>query len=272
LIDVVRGYFTKNGEARELATVRCADGSTLVVDYLAGTHADARLIAHLAADEPQNAHVVCEMYLADETRGRCRRVIPQDLESAPEAAPPASDTSILDANGDSYIIQVVFDRDAPRAGTLRWTLSEGREEDFTVLTLRNVIGALEGYEPARSLTINAIAAPGGEGPSVKRLRAELRLLDESPTLLNRGLREAVLDKVARGELTYSEIAIRCGRVNHARRGVGDTSWLKRRIGLMPERAEPTPWIHTKVFALIVRDGLGCSPHEIGLTASGGDTK
>ena len=268
----------ESGEARELVAVRGAGGSTLVIDRLAWTHADARLIAHLAADEPaENAHVVCEMYLADETRGRCRRVTLQDLElrppilsrPAPRAAPPPSDAPLLDASGDSYRIRAVSDGERCRA--LRWTRTHhhGREEDFAVLTLREVVGALEDYEPARSLTINALAAPGGEeSPSVCGLRAELDRLDESPTLLNRGLREAVQRKVARGEMSYSEIALRCGRFKRDGRGnvSGETSWLARRIGLKPEggETEPTPWIHTKTLALIVREGLGGSPHEIEL--------
>ena len=38
----------------------------------------------------------------------------------------------------------------------------------------------------------------------------------------------------------------------------------RRIGQLPEGGEeqPTPWIHSDVLALVVRQGLGASPHEI----------
>ena len=268
-----------SGEARELVTVPGAAGSTLVIDRLARTHADARLIAHLAAEEPpENAHVPCAMYLADETRGRCRRVTLQDLELSPPvlsrpapnaAAPPPSDAPLLDAHGDSYRIRAVSDRE--RCRTLRWTRTchHGPAEDFAVLTLREVVGALEDYEPARSLTLTALGAPSGEDcPSVCLLRAELERLDESSTLLNRGLREAVQRKVASGEMSYSEIALRCGRVKRDGRGniSGETSWLTRRIGLKPEggETEPTPWIHTRTLALIVREGLGGSPREVEL--------
>lgn len=268
----------ESGEARELATVRGAGGSTLLIDRLAWTYADARLIAHLAADEPpENAHIICEMYLADKTRGRCRRVTPQDLElylpipSTPtsRAALPPSDTPLLAATGDSYRIRAVSDGD--HAPALRWTGTrhDSPEDDFAVLTLRDVVGALEDYEPARALTITALADPDGRNcSSVCALRAELRRLDDSSIRLNRRLREAVQRSVARGEVTLSQIALRCGRLKRDRRGnvSGETSWLMRRIGVLPEGGEatPTPWIHSDTLALIAREGLGAYPNEIEL--------
>jgi hypothetical protein len=80
------------------------------------------------------------------------------------------------------------------------------------------------------------------------------------------LREAVTERVTRSELTMSEIAMRCGRVKRDQRGnvAGETSWLGRRIGLVPESGEsaPRPWVHSDVLALIARDGLGTDPHEV----------
>ncbi len=91
---------------------------------------------------------------------------------------------------------------------------------------------------------------------------------ESPIVLNRALREAVLERVERGDLSMSEIAIRCGRVKHDAHGnmSGETSWLGRRLGLLPEggKSSPTPWIHTDVLALIARRGLGVPPREVEL--------
>jgi hypothetical protein len=90
----------------------------------------------------------------------------------------------------------------------------------------------------------------------------------SPIVLNRALREAVLRAVETERLSMSEIAIRCGRVKRDRRGneAGETSWLARRVGLLPEggASAPTPWIHTDVLALIARRGLAISPREIEL--------
>ena len=90
----------------------------------------------------------------------------------------------------------------------------------------------------------------------------------SPIVLNRGLREAVAELLAREQLSMSEIAIRCGRIKRDGRGneSGETSWLARRLGLLPEGGHdaPTPWIHSEVLALIARDGIGVSPREVEL--------
>jgi hypothetical protein len=70
------------------------------------------------------------------------------------------------------------------------------------------------------------------------------------------------------EALASEIALRRGRVKRDARGniSGETSWLARHIGQMPEGGEdrPCPWIHTDVLARIARDGLCISPHEVEL--------
>jgi hypothetical protein len=61
------------------------------------------------------------------------------------------------------------------------------------------------------------------------LRAEFERASASPIVLNRGLREAVQRMVDRGELTLSEIAMRCGRMKRDRQGNScrETSWLAR---------------------------------------------
>ena len=100
------------------------------------------------------------------------------------------------------------------------------------------------------------------------LRTELARVLRSPIVLNRGVREAVLARVGRGETTMSEIAIRCGRLKKDPKGhrSGETSWLARRIGLLPEGGHrtPTPWVHSDVLALIAREGLGVAPREVEL--------
>jgi hypothetical protein len=60
----------------------------------------------------------------------------------------------------------------------------------------------------------------------------------------------------------------CGRIKHDRRGngSGETSWLARRVGLLPSTAgaRPNPWVHSDTLALIARDGLGVAPREVEL--------
>jgi hypothetical protein len=262
-------------QTREVVSLQRPDGSTLVVDYQLGTLSDGRLIAHLAADEPpENARIVCELYLADDTRGRCRPVTREDFDLTRHATapPPGADAPtavdvLIDAEGHVYRI-----RELPAfetMGELRWTRSRepGREFGFDAVSFRDVVAAVEAYEPARTLTAQALARRGGN-LSTRRLREEYERLIGSPIVLNRGLREAVQRELRVGVLSMSEIAHRCGRIKRDRRGneAGETSWLARRIGLMPEGGEqkPGPWIHSDVLALIARAGLGVCPREVEL--------
>jgi hypothetical protein len=132
--------------------------------------------------------------------------------------------------------------------------------------VRGAIASLENYEPVRSLSARAVQKHSSDPRiSVVVLRGELERVRESPIVLNRGLRKAVLVATKRG-LTMSEIAIRCGRIKRDANGAqsGETSWLARRIGTLPESGHsvPTPWVHTDVLALIAREGLGVSPREV----------
>jgi hypothetical protein len=155
--------------------------------------------------------------------------------------------------------------------TLRWTRCShrGQGDAFEAVTLREVIACLQDYEPARRITSDVLAAHRHDrGFSTHRLRGELQRLDVSETVLNRGVREAVRRKVTRGEMSLSQIAMRCGRMTRDPRGNhrGETSWLARRIGQLPEAGglAPTPWGQSAVLALIAREGLGVSPNEVEL--------
>jgi hypothetical protein len=262
-------------QTREVVSLQRPDGSTLVVDYQLGTLSDGRLIAHLAADEPpENAQIVCELYLADDTKGRCRAVTREDFDLTRQATPPPPGAdaptavdSLKDAEGHLYRI-----RELPAfetMGELRWTRSRepGCEFGFDAVSFRDVVAAVEAYEPARTLTAQALTRCA-KNLSTRRLREEYERLIGSPIVLNRGLREAVQRELCVGVLSMSEIAHRCGRIKRDRRGneAGETSWLARRIGLMPEGGEqkPGPWIHSDVLALIARDGLGVCPREVEL--------
>ncbi len=266
--DVLGHYRDRTGAERELRSLHLSDGGRLVVDWRCDARADARLVGGLASDEPhENARVLAELYLADASRGRCRRLHRSDL-SGREVPEPGTDGApsepLRDAAGASYSIAAVRCGKAYRE--LRWTCRAPGEADERPICLRELLAGVEAYEPARSLTLQAIARHEDDARvSVCRLRAELQRVDASPIVLNRRLREAVLKRAQSG-VSLSEIAVRCGRVKRHAAGhlSGETSWLSRRIGVRPEggRAETTPWIHSDVLALIAREGLDLCPVEV----------
>ena len=168
--------------------------------------------------------------------------------------------------GEIYML--ASQRNCSSLPQLRWWRVDASFHRSPV-SLREAVGALEDYEPLRGITEAALErAQPGDGLSRTTLRAELARVQRSPIVLNRALREAVLASVRRGDLSMSEIAIRCGRVKHDARGneSGETSWLARRLGLLPEggQSAPTPWVHSEVLGLIARRGLGVAPREVEL--------
>jgi hypothetical protein len=280
-LDPLGRYTDAGGRAREVIAGRRGDGCVLVVDRDALTLGDRRLVARLAADEPpENAVLVCSHYLHDSNRGRCRRVSVEDLtgkpflEEAEESRKFAreNELKVRRAGAES---DAVYRLELARAGIatseLRWRCHSRRGGSVALVTvsLRETIGALESYEPACDLTRSALARYRDDANvSTVVLRGELERLGESPIVLNRKLRQAVLVMIERHSLSLSEIAIRCGRVKRDAKGnaSGETSWLARRVGILPESgaSRPTPWVHSDVLALIARKGLGISPREVEL--------
>lgn len=282
---VLGRYTDWRSRPREIVAEPGASGSVLVVDRDVSSGADRRLVAHLAADEPAaNGALVCERYLEEACRGRprCRPLTGEDLRTTPfaedldeelSAASPTPAGSPLDDvvghGGRVYrLAQVQTGMSIPE---LRWREHSpnggGRVEQS--VSVREVIANLEAYEPVRTITLRVLALHRADSDlSTTVLRAELERVLRSPIVLNRLLRASVLEALEGGELSLSEIATRCGRVKRDARGneSGETSWLARRLGLLPEggRDAPTPWIHTDVLALIARRGLGVSPREVEL--------
>jgi hypothetical protein len=270
-------YRDCNGRPREIVTLPGAGDSVLVLDRDAITLGDRRLLAHLAADEPpENAALVSRCFMLQARRARCpcRRLGEADLRVIPFAGEHealdrelTAEETLRDATGRCYRIE-------PLAGEmsipeLRWCRRSAGSGDGEreALSVRETIACLERYGPALALTRRAVALHrDSDRVSIALLRAELVRTQESPIVLNRALRAAVVDAVERRGQSMSEIAMRCGRIKRDAAGnaSGETSWLARRLGLLPEggRRKPTPWIHSDVLALIARDGLGLSPREV----------
>lgn len=295
---VLSRYLDATGRPREVVRQAGALRSVLVIDR-ASDGGDDRLVAHLAADEPAgNADVVCAAYMERPDASTCRRLLVHDLSIAPEgelealAAQPlqVEDERVLSAtaaagrareqaraqlciaasalsgrDGSRYALELRFvGKTIPE---LRWCVARRGRRSSELVSVREVIGALERYEPVRSLTARAIAAHRDDpAVSVATLGVELDRLNASRTVLNRGLRATVLRHVEIGSASMSEIALRCGRVKCDSRGLvsGETSWLARRIGVTADAPgyAPSPWVHSDVLALIARTGLGVSPREV----------
>jgi hypothetical protein len=217
----------------------------------------------------------------DPRRCRCRAIGPEDLLAAPFCGASVQEQP---AHGVAVALETVELRDrrghthrleALDAGMsipeLRWRRypppgGSGEPEPESV---RDAVAYMESYEPVRALTVKALARHHLDpGVSVAALHAELRRLDGSRIVLNRGLRGAVVRAMRTQGLSLSEIALRCGRIKRDCKGnaSGETSWLARRVGISPESGGdvPTPWIHSEVLALIARRGLGVSPREVEL--------
>jgi hypothetical protein len=244
-------------------------GARLVVDRDLCSGGSQRLLARIEPDEPEsNAKLICERYLASPPASRrCRP--PRNGDALPsqtvDARREAAAWSVR-ANGYLHaLLALAGDMSIPE---LRWTRASNGGPAVAV-SLRSAIGLLESYEPLCRHTEAALARHRDDASvSTTSLQTELARVQRSPIVLNRGLREAVLARVGRGEATMSEIAMRCGRLKRDARGnrSGETSWLARRIGLLPEGGHraPTPWVHTDVLALIAREGLGIAPREVEL--------
>ena len=274
-------YIDAEGRLREVLARPGHAGSVLVLDRDATTLGDRRLVAHLAADEPpQNAALVGRHYLRDPRGRRCRPLAPEDLRAAPlfegdeqedpegaDPAPPPQAVELRDRRGHRHRLEpLATGLSIPE---LRWYRRGGGAEPGRPESVRDAVACMESYEPVRALTARALELHRGDPAiSVAVLRSELRRIDASRIVLNRGLRQAVLHAMRTRGLSLSEIAFRCGRIKRDGKGnsSGETSWLSRRVGISPESGggEPTPWIHSEVLALIAREGLGISPREVEL--------
>jgi hypothetical protein len=269
----IRLLIEDGSPARELIVRDGSAGSRLLIDRDAADGSDERLIAHLAPDEPPtNIALLCGLYAdARPDQRRCRAVTEQDLLTVPfgnRGGEPAEERREEVVAGPGFVLRLERLESRMSIPELRWTSAAAGAARRPV-SLRECIAMLEDYEPLNSLTRSALAG-ADDDPTVSTttLRAEFMRVLESPIVLNRALREAVLERIERHDSSLSEIATRCGRVKRDSRGnqSGETSWLARRIGILPEggQREPTVWVHSDVLALIAREGLGISPREVEL--------
>lgn len=147
-------------------------------------------------------------------------------------------------------------------GEMRWLLVGGGP-----VCLREVLGSVEAYEPARTMTrlyVNGYVA-GRFG--MKFLREELIRLESSPWVLNVRMREKLVELSKR--MSWSEMAMRCGARKVSKDGhvSGDTTWLRRRCGLADELEARTgkrvtrKWVSIK-FIKRVAVGLGIDEDEL----------
>jgi hypothetical protein len=270
---LLAAYLDGDGRRREVLRCLGAGGSVLVVDCDSATLGDRRLIAHLAPDEPAgNAELACAIYMRTPSPSACRRVAAEDLSAVPTSEleaqamqDPGGPSRLEGPSGECFALELVCaEMSIPELRWCRYAVPGG---ELRPVSLREVVGSLESYEPVRTLSARALLGRCGEhSVSITTLRSELQRLNTSRTVLNRGLRETVLSQVRRGIVSMSEVALRCERVKRDPRGTvsGETSWLARRLGLAAEApgVAPTPWIHSDVLALIARSGLGVSPREV----------
>src|SRR5206468_3304603 len=200
---------------REVVLLQGAHGSRLVVDRRVADAADPRLVAHLTSDEPDlNAVVVTDIYLADPRR-RARPLTHDDLRRRP-LTPPEAPTDdhepvLTDPHGIRFHLAPIQSAGV-HLPELRWLRRPpaGAEGPVECISSRRVVGALEDYEPVRSINAAAIARHLRDpAVSVATLGLELRRLGTSPIVLNRRLRQAVVDASIRRGLSLSAIALAC---------------------------------------------------------------
>ena len=262
-------YQDADGAQRTILAIDGVEGDTLVVDQSEGAVSDVRLVDHILADEPvldpsiDNAALVAELYMAEPSR--CRALRLSDLRPQPAELEALAFADVLSAPDGGRHRLDAGELDVEQR-TLRWSAEDDRGR-WRVASLRSVIGALDAYEPARSMTVAALAYHSGRATDVhvSTLAAELRSLDRGAFVLSRCLREAAQRAVARGEVSWSQLALRCGHTHavHGGHQCGDTSWLKRRLGIMPDTStgRTTPWIRSETLALIAR-ALGVDPVSV----------
>jgi hypothetical protein len=167
-------YTDRHGHSREVITRQGEAGSTLVIDRECLTHADSRLVAHLAADEPaENAAVVWRDYLQEAVPcgGGCRLLTAEDARLAPfadtweadlEQEPVPGGADPVDRQGRRYLLELV--QSGMSIPELRWCRHRAEQPShIEPVSVREAVAALESYEPVLALTLRPCQArPPGQ--------------------------------------------------------------------------------------------------------------
>ena len=185
-------YTDRDGREREIVGIPGAGGSMLVVDRIHGGVGEERVVAHLCPDEPnENARIVTSLYLSDPRPRRCRALRDEDLHGAPpdwtteqqmlaDQAEAQDQEALVDQDRFAYELA---EQGLLAVRELRW---QRRSPDGSAepVTLRQVIGALQSYEPARTRTAQALQRYDGDGEiSVTCLRGEFERISSSSSVL-----------------------------------------------------------------------------------------
>ncbi|MHB8492637.1 MAG: hypothetical protein ACYDA6_10565 [Solirubrobacteraceae bacterium] len=262
VLKTLGAYRDPQGTRRTLLMVRSGKGSTLVIDRRDGPDSDMRLVGHLASDESIDAaHTLAKLYRDDPTHGRCRALQLEDLYTTPYERPQPIDTDaeLADAGGKRYRLAKVSDRgNSADAAAWSW-VTIGPHGRYAPVTLRDVIGAVEEYDPARRMTVALLAR---DEPGTSKLRDELRRLDHGNRVLVRGLRERAVAAVERGDVTWTTLAQRVQSTTSAR---AETTYVQRRLGLRPEQPGGlcARWMNHDTFMRFAA-ALGVDPYVVGV--------
>ena len=264
-------YLADDG-LRELVLLDGADGSRLLVDRRETDGTDARLLAHLASDEPDaNARLVCSEFLADASRG-ARRLRATDFGAQPEGDGPGPQPSCVSPGGPHRrrrpALFPALERNARRAALAPRVPPPGWRAALPqrARRRRGARGLRAGLR-ADSRRRGAVSSrPPGFGLDARR--SSCGASSRVRSCSTGGCARLCSTRCSEHGTSFSAIAMACGRIKHDRRGngSGETSWLARRVGLLPSTpgARPNPWVHSDTLALIARDGLGIAPREVEL--------
>ncbi len=150
------------GGEREVLARPGAFGTVAVIDRAAGCRQDSVLVAELFPEEPAgNADLICALYVADCARRqlRCahhnpaRDPAPPIDEQRGRAGGKGAPEELSDAAGQLYRLELT--RTKMTIPELRWLRAPAAGCRGDAVSVRDVVAALQSYEPVLTLTMRA---------------------------------------------------------------------------------------------------------------------